>query len=104
MRFDILASAEAYVAYCAENNLLPNRAGFCRYAGITQTRYRYICRYNREKAEIVEAIFEDEALNCGSRKTPAAVLNMYLKSRFGYGETEEGELNVISRHDKEDGE
>lgn len=73
---------------------------------MTQDEYTALCEKYPKQSQLIKSIFEDEALNSGTKKISASVLNLYLKSRFGYGGEEKtddgGILNVVCEH--EDGE
>ncbi len=74
---------------------------------ITQDEYNKLCEKFPKQAQLARSVFEDEALNSGTKKISASVLNLYLKSQFGYGgeekcEEDTGGLTVICDHD--DGE
>ena len=73
---------------------------------LTQDEYNTLCEKYPRQSQLIRSIFEDEALNSGTKKISASVLNLYLKSRFGYGGEEKvdefGALNVVCDHD--DGE
>lgn len=99
---ELVSLVERYVDFCRQEERMPNRAGFLRFSNITMRKYKSLCEGSRDIQDIISAIFEDEALNSGGKKIPAATLNMYLKSRFGYGEKEEEEAELISNHDAED--
>lgn len=99
---ELIALVESYAAYCKEEQRMPNRAGFLRYSKMSLKKFSEISAKSAETEEMISAIFEDEALNSGGKRIPAATLNMYLKSRFGYGEREEEEYSVQSDHDEGD--
>lgn len=95
-----LQSVENYVSVCVDKERIPNRAGYLRYMRLTREKYDELCRKNSEEAELIDSIFEDEALNANTKKISSSVLNLYMKERFGYGSGEEtgGEVNVICSH------
>ena len=101
-----MLSAERYAATCQEQERLPNLAGYLRLMDLTQDEYNALCEKYPKQSQLIRSIFEDEALNSGTKKISASVLNLYLKSRFGYGGEEKadefGSLNVVCDHD--DGE
>lgn len=97
-----LQSVDRYVDVCKSEDRLPNLAGFLRFTEMTLSEYSDACERFPRQAELAQASFEDEALNSGTKKISASVLNLYLKSRFGYGSDEkseqDGALNVICDH------
>lgn len=103
-----LQSIEKYTVVCNESDRLPNLAGFLRFMQMTPDEYSALCGRFPKSAQLAVSVFEDEALNSGTKKISASVLNLYLKSRFGYGGEEKcdedagGGLTVICDHD--DGE
>lgn len=97
-----LQSIEKYTKVCDENERLPNLAGYLRFMGMTEEEYTVLCEKFPKQSQLARSIFEDEALNSGTKKISASVLNLYLKSRFGYGGEEkhddDGILNVVCEH------
>lgn len=100
----LLDAVESYVEWCLQKERMPNLAGFLRHSSMSRRKFNSECAKSKEAAELIEAVFEDEALNAGTKKISAAVLNMYLKSRFGYGEKEEESVEIVSGHSEDDGE
>lgn len=98
----LLRSVDNYVTVCNTEDRLPNLAGYLRFTELTREEYAAICERFPKQAQLAQAVFEDEALNSGTKKISASVLNLYLKSRFGYGGEEkcadDGVLNVICDH------
>ena len=94
----LLHLAERYILDChggAENSgveRFPNVAGFCRFIGISQRRYEEFSVLYPEEIGIIEATFEDEALN--SEKISVSLLSLYLKSRLGYSESRREKLSA----------
>jgi hypothetical protein len=80
----------------------PNLAGFCRYFRIGGSEYNALAAKYPLEFEYLSAVLEDEALNSGTKKISASVLNLYLKSRFGYGgedkHDDDGILSVVCEH------
>ena len=102
MKYKYLPKAEAYAAECRANSMLANRAGFLRRNRIPPRQYRRFCEENRDEAELIDAVFEDEALNSGVKSLSATVLGMYLKSLFE-GRRDDGPgISVVSLQDEED--
>lgn len=97
-----LQSIEKYTEVCDENERLPNLAGYLRFMGMTEEEYTVLCERFPKQSQLARSVFEDEALNSGTKKISASVLNLYLKSRFGYGGEEkhddDGILNVVCEH------
>ncbi len=95
-----LQSVENYVEACAERERIPNRAGYLRYMHLTREKFDELCRRNKEEAELIDSVFEDEALNANTKRISSSVLNLYMKERFGYGVGEDtgGDINVICSH------
>ncbi|MBO4422085.1 MAG: hypothetical protein J5879_01495 [Clostridia bacterium] len=102
MKFKYLNRAEQYAAECRENNMLANKAGFLRRHRIPPTAFADYCRNNRDEAELIDAVFEDEALNAGAKNLSATVLSMYLKNLLERGEDGGDEIGVISISSPED--
>ena len=88
-----------------ENGRLPNLAGFCASLGCGVGDAELLRRQYPAAYGYLLAVMEDEALNSNRS---AALLNTYLKERFGYGEKQEDTpamLQPIFEHDiLEDGE
>lgn len=101
-KFKYLPKAEAYAAECRAGGTLANRAGFLRRYRIPPGQYRTFCDDNKDEAGLIDALFEDEALNSGSKSLSATVLGMYLKSLFGERDDEAPRISVISMQDGED--
>lgn len=97
-----LQSIERYTCACNNDERLPNLAGYLRFMELTAEEYAKICEKFPKQAQLADSVFEDEALNSGTKKISASVLNLYLKSRFGYGgeekHDEDGILNVVCEH------
>ena len=104
MKYKYLARAEEYAQNCRKNGLLANKAGFFRQSKITPKEYDGFVRSNPDEAALIDALFEDEALNADTKKLSATVLNLYMKCRFGYGEKDAEGYTVESGHDGEDAE
>ena len=103
MKYKYLNRAEGYAQVCRKNGSLANKAGFLRHEKIAPADYAEFCRKNPDEAALIEALFEDEALNTDTKKLSATVMNLYMKYRVGYGEKETDEICVVSCHDEEDG-
>ncbi len=97
-----LQSIEKYTCVCNSDDRLPNLAGYLRFMGMTDEEYAKLCEKFPKQAQLAMSVFEDEALNSGTKKISASVLNLYLKSRFGYGGEEKGDgdgiLSVVCEH------
>ena len=110
----LLHLAERYILDCRGGDegvekRFPNIAGFCRFLGISRRRYEELGELYPEELGIIEATFEDEALNNGCIST--SLLSLYLKARLGYAEaksekasggavrSDNGRLSVIFEHD-----
>ena len=104
MKYKYLTKAESYAQSCRKNGLLANKAGFFRQSKITPKEYEVFIKSNPDEAALIDALFEDEALNADTKKLSATVLNLYMKCRFGYGEKEAEGFAVVSGHDEEDSE
>ena len=104
MKYKYLSRAENYAQSCRKNGLLANKAGFFRKSKITPSEYDEFSKENPGEAALIDALFEDEALNADTKKLSATVLNLYMKCRFGYGEKESESFAVVSGHDGEDAE
>ncbi len=104
MKYKYLSRAEEYAKDCRKNGLLANKAGFFRTSKIAPKDYEAFSKANPDEAALIDALFEDEALNADTKKLSATVLNLYMKCRFGYGEKEAEGFSVISGHDGEDAE
>lgn len=99
----LLPLAEAYITECGNTDKIPNIAGFCRYLGISASRFGELTAEHPEEAGQIRDVFEDEAINSDM---PASLLGSYLKARLGYGDTaapgtdtEAGQLRLIFEHD-----
>ena len=104
MKYKYLSRAEEYAKDCRKNGLLANKAGFFRTSKIAPKEYETFAKENPDEAALIDALFEDEALNADTKKLSATVLNLYMKCRLGYGEKESEGFTVISGHDGEDAE
>ena len=110
----LLRYAERYILKCHGDEVpeaerrFPNVAGFCRFLGISRKRYEELRILYPEEIGVIEATFEDEALN--SVEISVSLLNIYLKARLGYTESKgekevsatcssSGGLKVIFEHD-----
>ena len=102
MKYKYLTKAELYAEECREKNMLANKAGFLRRQKIPPTVFEEYCKDNRDEAELIDAVFEDEALNAGAKNLSATVLGMYLKNLFDRGEKDGEGINVISLTEEED--
>ena len=102
MKYKYLNKAEIYAKECREKNMLANKAGFLRRNQIAPSVFDEYCRENRDEAELIDAVFEDEALNAGAKNLSATVLNMYLKNLFERGGKEDQGISVISLTEEED--
>ncbi len=83
----------------------PNLAGLCAFLGCGLEEASYWKEQDPTTYGYVMAVLEDEALNS---PVSSALINSYLKQRFGYGEREEaartestdcGSLRLIFEHD-----
>ena len=111
--------AEDYIRECKDSSLstssgkrtterFPNIAGFARTLGVGVSTLKKIESIWPEQYGLLLALFEDEALN--SDKS-AALLNVYMKEYFGFGEKKEGDaivpmgdIKLVFEHDiEEDG-
>ena len=101
-RFKYLQRAEDYADMCRANNMLANKAGFLRREKLAPHVYEEYCKQNRDEAELIDAVFEDEALNAGAKNLSATVLSMYLKNLFEKGEKEDTGISVITLNQAED--
>ncbi|MBR4255824.1 MAG: hypothetical protein IKQ18_01570 [Clostridia bacterium] len=101
-RYKYLTRAEAYADFCRSNNMLANKAGFLRREKLAPHVYDEYCKQNRDEAELIDAVFEDEALNAGAKNLSATVLSMYLKNLFEKGEKDDGAISVITLNEAED--
>ncbi len=101
-RFKYLVKAEEYAEQCRKNNMLANKAGFLRREKLAPHVFEEYCRDNRDEAELIDAVFEDEALNAGAKNLSATVLNLYLKNLFEKTEPEDKGISVITYNDAED--
>ena len=101
-RYKYLTRAEAYADFCRSNNMLANKAGFLRREKLAPHVYDEYCKQNRDEAELIDAVFEDEALNAGAKNLSATVLSMYLKNLFDRDEKEDNAISVISLTKEED--
>lgn len=102
MKYKYLSKAEVYAQECREKNMLANKAGFLRRNRLAPHVFDEYCKQNRDEAELIDAVFEDEALNAGAKNLSATVLSMYLKNLFDRGEKEDGGISVISLTEEED--
>ena len=99
-KYKYLSRAEDYALECRSRNMLANRAGFLRRERISPRSFREYCERNRDEAELIDAVFEDEALNTGANNLSATVLSLYLKSLLG--QNDDGTVGVISMQPPED--
>lgn len=102
MKYKYLQKAEEYAEECRKNSMLANRAGFLRRQKLAPHVYNDYCQKNRDEAELIDAVFEDEALNAGAKNLSATVLSMYLKSLFEKTGRDERGISVISLTGEED--
>jgi len=110
----LLHLAECYILKChgedvpEDERRFPNVAGFCRFLGISRRSYEKLGLLYPEEVGVIEAAFEDEALN--SVELSVSLLNIYLKARLGYTEAKPekdvgatcsaaGGVKVIFEHD-----
>ena len=101
-KYKYLDKAELYAKECRENSMLANKAGFLRRQRIAPHVFEEYCKQNRDEAELIDSVFEDEALNAGAKNLSATVLSMYLKNLFDRGERDDGAISVISLTGEED--
>ncbi len=96
-----IKSVEQYVKQACEQERVPNKAGYLRFMSMTKNTYAALCQKYPEAAELIDQIFEDEALNANTKKISSSVLNLYMKERFGYGSSDEGggDIKVICSHE-----
>jgi len=99
MKYKYLSRAETYAEECRSKNTLANKAGFLRREKLAPHKFEQFCLSHRDEAELIDAVFEDEALNAGAKNLSATVLSLYLKNLF---EKNDGRINVISCGDEED--
>lgn len=71
-----------YVAYCKDNERMPNVAGFAVYADINQDTFYAQREYYSETFKKVNDILEDEAIN--NRTLNDARVIFYMKNKCGY--------------------
>ena len=102
MKFRYLTLAENYAAECRSKNMLANRAGFLRRERICPRAFRDYCEKHRDEAELIDAVFEDEALNAGAKNLSATVLSLYLKNLLGQSADGGDGISIISLQDPED--
>ena len=100
-KYKYLSLAEDYAQECRSKNMLANRAGFLRRQRISPGTFRAYCEKNRDEAELIDAVFEDEALNTGAKNLSATVLSLYLKSLLEQN-GDDGVIGVISMQPPED--
>lgn len=99
--YKYLSLAEAYAADCRSKNMLANRAGFLRRERISPRAFRAYCEKHSDEAELIDAVFEDEALNAGAKNLSATVLSMYLKNLLGQNGEDDG-IKVVCMQPPED--
>ncbi len=96
-----------YIDDCAEKNVFPNVAGFCRYCGVGIGELETLAEEFPREIDRLCTYLEDEALNSD---IAAAIITPYMKRRLGYGEEKKGEKKelaptVVFKHDiMKDGE
>ena len=93
----------SYIDYCADNEKIPNLAGFCRYFGGSMGD---ILRLRESRPSLygeICAALEDEAINSNMS---SSVLSVYLKQRLGYlgeksteKEQEAAGVHLVFNHD-----
>lgn len=111
----LLHLAERYILDChggggdEGKKRFPNVAGFCRFLGVSHKRYEELGELYPEEIGVIEAAFEDEALN--SDQLSVSLLSLYLKARLGYSDAKsersgggaipsaESGVSVIFEHD-----
>ena len=110
----LLRLAERYILECRgadvpeDERRFPNVAGFCRFLGVSRRRYEELGILYPEEVGVIEATFEDEALN--SVELSVSLLSVYLKARLGYAESKSekevqatcssaGGVKVVFEHD-----
>ena len=71
----------SYIDYCADNEKIPNLAGFCRYFGGSMSDIASLRESRPSLYGEICAALEDEAINS---KMSSSVLSVYLKQRLGY--------------------
>ena len=101
-KFKYLIKAEEYAEQCRTKNMLANKAGFLRREKLAPHVFEEYCKDNRDEAELIDAVFEDEALNAGAKNLSATVLNLYLKNLFEKGTPDDKGISVIAYNDAED--
>ena len=89
---DFLSSAIEYIRYCKDEERLPNVAGFCVYCMINRDTYYAQKEYFSDTFNLVEQLFEDEALN--NKFTNDSLKIFYLKNKCGYRDRQEIDANV----------
>lgn len=103
MKYKYLQKVEGYAENCRKSNLLANKAGFLRRERISPKVFEDYCKNNADEAALIDAVFEDEALNADTKKLSATVLNMYMKSIFkSNGEADADSVLYVSEHGEED--
>ena len=80
--------AEEYVDFCKANeNRLPNMAGFFRRLGFGARELDYLKGTHRDEYRTVLMIFEDEAINS---VRPPSLVSSYMRQYFNNGEADVG--------------
>jgi biotin synthase-like enzyme len=77
---DMQDTFDGYIKQCHEKGKLPNKMGFCRYAGIAKETYRTYRRYGEDYIAVLENIENemiDELIQAGN-KNPKNSYPMYL--------------------------
>ena len=85
----LLAAIDSYLADCSardqnsKKQCFPNVAGFCRFAGITVSKFLGFRQKFPSEFGVAGAYFEDAALNSGAT---ASLVSFYLKQYGFWGE------------------
>ncbi len=92
---EFMRKLKAYFKFCQDPPRLPNRAGFCRFCGITREALQRAKEVYPLAFDLMESGFLDEALN-------HKVINPAATMAFFYGQLEEdhsAEVRILCDHD-----
>lgn len=81
-----------YIAYCHNNNRLPNIAGFCVYNDMNRDTFYAQKEYYSDTFKKVNDILEDETINCKDINDTFKIF--YMKNKFDYRDRQELDANV----------
>lgn len=76
-----------YIQYCKKEARLPNVAGFSVYANINRDTFYAQQEYYSDTFKKIDAMIEDEALNC--RYVGDTLKIFYMKNKCGYKDRQE---------------